>query len=157
MDKCLLLKTTALLVFFIWLVKFLRNYFVNNKIVDQLEKCDLFSDFQYGLRSYWSTADLLRVVSSRIARDFNRCGATGAVALDISKAVNKVCHAGILHKLKSYGISVQIFGLISSFLSNTWPGVVLDGKSSQKYPVNVEVPQGYILGPTLFLPYINAW
>ena len=53
------------------------------------------------------------------------------------------------HKLKSYGISAQIFGLISSFLSNRWHQVVLDGKSSQEYPVTAGVPQGSIPGPTL--------
>ena len=49
---------------------------VNNKIVDHLEKCSLFSDVQYGFRSSRSTAYLLRVVSDRIARIFNRSGAT---------------------------------------------------------------------------------
>ena len=128
---------------------------VNNRIVDHLEKCGLFSDFQYGFRSSRSTADLLTVVSDRIARAFNRSGTTRAVALDISKAFDRVWHAGLLHKLKSYGISGQIFGLISSFLSNRRLRVVLDGKSSQEYPVNVGVPQGSILGPILFLLYIN--
>ena len=128
---------------------------VNNRIVDPLEKCGLFSDFQYGFRSSRSTADLLTVVSDRIARAFNRSGATRAVALDISKAFDRVLHAGLLHKLKSYGISGQIFSLISSFLSNSRLRVVLDGKSSQEYPVNVGVPQGSILGPTLFLLFIN--
>ena len=49
---------------------------VNNRIVDHQEKCGLFSDFQYGFRSSRSTADLLTVVSDRIARAFNRSGAT---------------------------------------------------------------------------------
>ena len=49
---------------------------VNNRIVDHLEKCSLFSDFQYGFRSSRSTADLLTVVSDRIARAFNRSEAT---------------------------------------------------------------------------------
>ena len=128
---------------------------VNNRIVDHLEKCGLFSDFQYGFRSSRSTADLLKVVSDRIARAFNRSGATRAVALDISKAFDRVWHAVLLHKLKSYGISGQIFGLLSSFLSNRRLRVVLYGKSSQEYPVNVGVPQDSILGPTLFLLYTD--
>ena len=93
----------------------------NNRIVDHPEKSGLFSDFQYGFRSSRSTADLLTVASDRIARAFNRSGATQTVALDISKDFYTVWHAGLLHKLKSYGISGLIFGLISSFLSNRQP------------------------------------
>ena len=74
---------------------------LNNRIVDHLEKCGLFSDFQYGFRSSWSTAYLLTVVSDRIARAFNRSGATRAVAFDISRAFDRVWHADLLHKLKS--------------------------------------------------------
>ena len=128
---------------------------VNNRIVDHLQKCGLFSDFQYGFRSSRSTADLLTIVSDRIARAFDRSATTRAVALNISKAFDRVWHAGLLHKLKSYRISGQIFGLISSFLSNRRIKVVLDEKSSQEYPVNAGVPQGFVLGPTLFLLYIN--
>ena len=70
-----------------------------NRIVDHLEKCCLVSDFQYGFRSSRSTANLLIVVSHRIARAFNRSRATRAVALDISKAFNRVWQAGLLQKL----------------------------------------------------------
>ena len=61
----------------------------------------------------------------------------------------------LVFKLKSYGVSGQIFGLISSFLSNRQVWVVLDGKSSQEYPVNAGVLQSSILDPTLFLLHIN--
>ena len=129
---------------------------VNNRIVDHLEKCGLFSDFQYDFRSSRSTADLLTVVSDRIARAFNRSDATRAMVLDISKAFDRVWHAGLLYKLnKTYRISGQEFGLISSFLGNRQVQVVLDGNSSQVYLINAGVPQGCILGPTLFQLCIN--
>ena len=63
-----------------------------------------FSNFQYGFRSSRSIADLLMVVSDRLAGAFNRSRATRAVALDIYKAFDRVWHAGLLYKLKAYGI-----------------------------------------------------
>ena len=132
------LKTTTLLVFFLRLVKFLKKL-VSNRIVDQLEKRNLFSDFQYGCRSSQSTADLLTVVSDRIATTFNRSG-----ALDITKAFEKIWHASLLHKLKSYGISCQIFGLISSFLSNRQFWVVLDGLQK-----NIQLMVEFLKAPSL--------
>ena len=78
---------------------------VNNRIVDQLEKCGFFSDSQYGFRHSRSIADLFKAVSDRIARAFNRSGATRAVALDLSKAFDRVWHTGLLHKLNSYETS----------------------------------------------------
>ena len=77
---------------------------VNNRIVDHQEKCGLFSNFQYGFRPPRPTADLLTVVSDRIARAFNRSRATRVVACNISKAIDRVWHAGLLHKRMSYGI-----------------------------------------------------
>ena len=71
-------------------------------------------------------------MSDSIAKAFNRFGATRAAARDISKAFNRVWHAGLPHKLKSYGISGQIYDLISSFLSNRQLWVVLDAKSLQR-------------------------
>ena len=82
---------------------------VNNRIVDHLKKCGLFSDFQYSFRSSQSTADLLTVVSDRIAGAFNRSVATQTVALYISKDFDRVWHVG-LHKLKSW-----------NFMSDIWP------------------------------------
>ena len=113
---------------------------VNNRAVDHLEKCGIFSHFQYGFRSSRSTADLLTVIPDTIARAFNRSGPTWAVALDISRAFDRVWHAGLLHKLKSYRISGQILGHISPFLSHRRLQVVLVGQSSQEYPVNAAVP-----------------
>ena len=128
---------------------------LNNRIANYIEKCGLFSNFQYGFRFSRSPAYFLTNVSDRIARAFNRSGVTRAVAHDISKVFDRVQYAGLFHKLKSYGISGQIFNLISPFLSIRKIQVVLDGKSSQEYLVNAGVPQATILGCTLFLLCIN--
>ena len=76
--------------------KFLK--IVINKLADNLEKCGLLSDFQYGFRSSRSTAGLLTVVSDRIAWSFNRSEATETVALDIFKAFGWVYHVGLLRQ-----------------------------------------------------------
>ena len=87
----------------------------NNRIVNHLEKCGRFYDFQYGFRSCWSNTDLLTVASDRIAGAFDKSRASPAVALDISKAFDMVCYAGLLHKRKSYGISGKILALFNFF------------------------------------------
>ena len=149
LEKGLQLKTTALLFFFLWFLKKVFEKLVNNTIVDQVEKCGLFSGFQYDFRSSRSTADLLTVVSDKIVRAFNRSGATRAVALDISKAFNRVWHADLLQKLKSYGISGLIFGRISSFLSNRRLQVLLD-RSLHK---NIQLMLEFLKVPFLFLHF----
>ena len=80
---------------------------VNNRIVDHLQKCGLFSDFQYGFTSSQSTPDLHMVVGLL----------TGLGLLELwhwiyPRLLTGFWHAGLLHKPKSYGISGQIFGLI---------------------------------------------
>ena len=115
-------------------------------------KCGLFSHFQYGFRSSQSTADLLTVVSDRIARAFNRSGATRAVALDISKAFDRVWHFFFTNlSLKIFQVRyLALFLLFSVIYGFEWFWM----KSSQEYPVKAGIPQGFILGPTLFLLYI---
>ena len=128
---------------------------INSALIRHIESSGLFCDAQYGFRSSRSTADLLTVFSDRIYRSLNDCSETRAVALDISKAFDKVWHAGLLHKLKAYGVSGPVFDILKSFLSSRRLRVVLDGQSSDFFDVNAGVPQGSVLGPTLFLIFIN--
>ena len=118
---------------------------MNNMIVDHLDKCDLFPDFQCGFRSSRSAAELLTVVS----RAFNRSEVTLDVECDISKTFNRVWHAGLLHKLKSYGLSGQICGLISSFLSNRWFGWFWRGSFQKSIQLMLE----FLMAPFLVLHF----
>ena len=77
----------------------------------------LFSDSHYGFGFSQSTANLLIVVPHQIARAFNWSGGTRAVVLDISQALDRIRHTGLLHKPKYYEISGQVFDL--SFIAKT--------------------------------------
>ena len=129
---------------------------INNHIITHLEKFSRLSDVQYGFRSSRSTADILTVITDPIVRSLDSSFETRTIALNISKAFDKVWHKGLLLKLKSYGISGRILSILKSFLTNRKMKVVLDGQSSDLYFLNAGVPQGSVLGPTLFLIFINA-
>ena len=78
-----------------------------------------------------------------------------SVFLDIAKAFNKVWHGGIISKLKQNGISDDLLNILSAFLGNRKQRVMLDGQSSSWTNAYAGVLQGSILGPLLFLIYIN--
>ena len=80
---------------------------------------------------------------------------TRATFLDISKAFDKVWHQGLLFKLKSYGVERSLFGLLENYLENTKQRIILHGQCSSLKNIVLGVPQGSVLGPLLFLIYIN--
>ena len=136
-------------IYLLFVVSKVFEKLVNNRIIDHLEKCGLFSDFQYGFRSSWSTADLLTVVSDRIVRAFDKSGATLAGALDIFKAFDRVWHAGLIYRLKCYGIAGQVFGLISSFLCSRRLLGFLMGSLHK----NIQLTWEFLKAPFLVLPF----
>ena len=115
----------------------------------------LFSDLQYGFCASQPTADILTVLREHIYNLLDAGRETRAIALDISKASNKVWHARLLHKLKAYGVVGPILSILESFWQERSLKVVLDGQSSPLYITNAGVPQGSVLGQTLFMVFIN--
>ena len=98
--------------------------------------------------------DILTVLNERIYNSLDAGGETRVIALDIS--FDKVWHARLLHKLKAYGVVGPNLRILESFLQERSLKLILDGQTPHLYITNAGVPQGSVLGPTLFQVFINV-
>ena len=117
----------------------------------------LITPHQSGFRPGDSAINQLLSITHKIYSAFEELPSkeTRAVFLDLSKAFDRVWHEGLIYKLKCNGVSGDLLLLIQNFLSDRQQRVVLNGKCSNWATVSAGMPQGSVLGPLLFLTYIN--
>ena len=122
------------------------NFFIENKLI---------SSNQSGFKPVDSCINQLLSITHEIYESFDVGLEVRSVFLDISKAFDKVWRDGIIYKLIQNGISGNLLNLLEDFLKERKQRVILNGQVFTWKNINAEVPQGSILGPLLFLIYIN--
>ena len=117
----------------------------------------LLCESQFGFRCGDSCVNQLLSITNMIYSSFDKNPSleVRGVFLDISRAFDRVWHAGLLFKLESIGVTGKLLKLTESFLNERYQRVVLNGVTSEWSCIRAGVPQGSILGPLFFLVYIN--
>ena len=131
------------------------EHILSSQILNHLENHGILTSTQFGFRQQHSCESQLLLTTDDFARYLDNNIQVDVGILDFSKAFDKVPHKRLAAKLNYYGIRGNLLTWIEAFLQNRSQSVVVDGHYSSPISVSSGVPQGTVLGPTLFLLYIN--
>ena len=128
---------------------------IYNQFIDYIEENNILDELQFGFQKNKSTEHAISSIISSISGASAKKQSSYCIFLDFAKAFDTVNHKILLEKLKYYGVQDQTLALFDSYLSNRTQAVEVNGVLSELGTIKHGVPQGSILGPLLFLLYIN--
>ena len=128
---------------------------VYNRLFNYLVKHSILHTSQYGFQINLSTEQAILELQDRVTNILENGKLCVGIFMDLSKAFDTLDHSILLSKLQAYGIRGMALDWFRNYLSNRKQYVSINGTSSNHLPISCGVPQGSILGPLLFLIYIN--
>ena len=126
-------------------------------VIEFLDENNILYEYQFGFRKHHSTSHAIITLVERVTKALDTGKYVVGVFLDLKKAFDTVDHAILLRKLECYGIKGNILNWFTSYLSYRSQYVEYNSKHSEIKHIHRGVPQGSILGPLLFILYVNEF